>query len=126
MGFNEFVRENKPALCLMGIILGLPMTAISILSLLYSDGSTGMVQWSYDLVGTWAYWLILPGLFLLSVGSYYLYDFLKLLREFKKLIGMESKAKFIKNLDRIEELAWRLHPKYESAVVERKKKYKIR
>jgi len=126
MGINEFMHENKLGLSAISIVAGLPLTIISLLSFVYSEGDTGMIQFSYDLVGNWAYWLILPALLFLVVGSYYLYDFYKKLKEFRELFNIESKAKFIKNVDRIEELAWRLHPKYERLVLEKKKKYKIR
>ena len=126
MGMGRFFHDNKIALCGVGIASGIPMTMISVMSLMYSDGDTGMIQWSYDTVGSWAFWLILPGLALLVIGGYYIFDFFKRLKEFNSLMKSESKAKFIKNIDKIEELAWRLHPKYERIVIARKKKYRIK
>ena len=126
MGIRQYFHENKISLCGVGIVAGLPMIIISIMSFVYSDGDTGMARWSYDLIGNWAFWIILPGLAMIIVSAYYLYDFFKRLKEFNGLMKSESKAKFIKNVDRIEELAWRLHPKYERIVIERKKKYRIK
>ena len=126
MGIREFIHENKPGLCAVGLIVGLPLTLISALSLWYSEGDTGIAQWANDMFGNWAFWLIIPGLAMAIIGGYYLYDFYRKLKEFKNLMKVESKAKFIKNVDKIEELAWRLHPKYEKIVIEKKKKYKMR
>ncbi len=126
MEIKRFFHENKLGLCGVGITAGLPLTIISIMSLLFSEGDTGMILWSYDLVGNWAFWFVIPGLVMIIFGSYYLYDFFRKLKEFNNLMETKSKAKFIKNIDRVEELAWRLHPRYERLVIERKKKYKIR
>jgi hypothetical protein len=41
-------------------------------------------------------------------------------------MATDSKATFIKNQDRIEELAWRLHPNYERMVIKKKDKLKIK
>ena len=126
MELNQFMHENKIGLSAVGIVLGVPLTIICVLSLLYSEGDTGIMLWSHNTVGTWAYWIVLPALAFLVIGTYIIYDFYKKLKEFNSLMKIQSKAKFIKNQDRIEELAWRLHPKYERLVVERKNKFKIK
>ncbi len=53
-------------------------------------------------------------------------EYYRKMKEFRELMTIESKAKFIKNVDRIEELAWKLHPKYERQVIKRKKKFNIK
>ena len=123
---KRFSHDNKLALSAAGIVMGLPLTLISAFSLMYSVGDAGIYKFSYDFFGDWAFWIIIPGLAMLSIGAYVIYDFYKNLKEFKSLMDIESKAKFIKRVDRIEFLAWRLHPKYEKIVIEKKKKYKIR
>jgi hypothetical protein len=99
---------------------------ISIFSLLYSDGDGGLERWANDAVGNWAFWLLILGLLLLVPGIYYLMVFIKQMKEFRELMKTDSKALFIKNQDRIEELAWRLHPKYERMVIEKKLKLKVK
>lgn len=125
---KKFVHENKLGLSVIGIIVGLPLILICILSFMYTGegDNNGLIQFSYDLFGTWAFWIIIPGLIMSIVGAYYIYDFYRKMKEFRSLMTIDSKAKFIKNLDRIEFLAWRLHPNYEKVVIEKKKKYKIR
>ena len=126
IGIENFLHENKPGLCVVGIITGLPAVIVSVLSLLYSEGDAGVVQWAYDLIGNWAFWLIIIGFVLLIPGIYYLAVFYRQLKEFRELIKTDSKALFVKNQDRIEELAWRLHPKYERVVVAKKERLKIK
>jgi len=123
---SSFVHENKPGLCAVGITSGIPLLIISIFSLLYSDGDGGLERWANDAVGNWAFWLLILGLLLLVPGIYYLMVFIKQMKEFRELMKTDSKALFIKNQDRIEELAWRLHPKYERMVIEKKLKLKVK
>jgi len=123
---DNFIHENKPGLCLLGIIFGIPMIVLSSLSLAFSEGNIDMFQWANDLIGNWGFWVILLGFFLLVPGAYYLAVFVKQVREFNRLMETDSKQMFIKNQDRIEELAWRLHPKYEKLVIEKKLKLKVK
>ncbi|MDD4308474.1 MAG: DUF3198 domain-containing protein [Thermoplasmata archaeon] len=83
-------------------------------------------MWSHELVGNWAFWFFIIGLVLLVPGIYYLVTFVRQLREFRELMKTDSKALFIKNQDRIEELAWRLHPDYERLVIDKKAKLKVK
>ncbi len=79
-----------------------------------------------DSAGGWIYWIIIIGTIILLFGMFYFIDFIVKRKEFYKLFEERSKSKFIKNMDRIEELAWRLHPKYEELVIKKKKELKIR
>ena len=126
MGLQKFIHENKPGLCVIAIILGIPSIIISTLSILYNEGDTGLTAWAYDLIENWAFWVMIIGLVLLIPGMYYLATFIKQHREFKELMKTDSKALFIKNQDRIEELAWKLHPNYEKLVIEKKVKLKVK
>lgn len=126
MKLNAFIHENKPGLCVLGIVFGIPLIVISVLSLMFSEGDTGITGWAHGLMGNWAFWFIILGFLVLIPGAYYLYVFIKQLKEFRELMKIETKSSFIKNQDRIEELAWRLHPKYERQVIDRKAKLKIK
>ena len=126
ISFNSFIHENKPGLCVIAIILGMPAIIISILSLLNGTWDNGFTQWAFDLTGNWSFWLIIVGFVLFIPGLYYLVTFIMQLREFRELMTTDSKALFIKNQDRIEELAWRLHPQYEKLVIEKKKKLNVK
>ncbi|MBA3046499.1 MAG: DUF3198 domain-containing protein [Candidatus Thermoplasmatota archaeon] len=126
MSIQNFMHENKPGLCAIGNIIGIPMIIIGILSALFKTGNTGILLWANNLIGNWAFWVILVGFVLFLPSIYYLIVFIRQLKEFKGLMSTESKVIFIKNQDRIEELAWRLHPKYEKMVINKKMKFKIR
>ena len=126
MKMRNFVHENKPGLCVIGIILGIPMIITGVLSLLFKAGDTGILLWANETIGVWAFWVILLGFVLFIPSIYYLVVFIRQLKEFNELMSTESKAIFIKNQDRIEELAWRLHPKYEKMVIKKKMKLKIK
>ncbi|MEW5937045.1 MAG: hypothetical protein AB1665_04395 [Candidatus Thermoplasmatota archaeon] len=71
----------------------------------------------------WSYWLILLG----GLGAFafgiYLSSQLKNRSELLGYLRTESRAKFKANLDRIEELAWRLGGKYERIVLRRKEEF---
>jgi phosphotransferase system glucose/maltose/N-acetylglucosamine-specific IIC component len=126
MNVYSFLHKNRILICSILILSGLIFILLSTLSLLYSEGDSGVISTANDILGDWAYWVLLLGLAVLIIGIFYIYEFIKLRKEFKELIEIGSKAKFIKNMDRIEELAWRLHPKYEKIVIKRKSELKIK
>ena len=90
------------------------------------ENSEGIFSSVNDFFGSWVYWLALLAFTSLLLGLYYLLDFIAKRKEFYNLFEEKSKSKFIKNQDRIEELAWRLSLKYEEKVIDRKKKFRIK
>lgn len=60
------------------------------------------------------------------IGGYYLYDNVSKRKEFEELMNTESKKEFLSNLDRIEELAYKLSTEHEEMVWEKKKELKIK
>ena len=54
-----------------------------------------------------------------------MYDFFKKTRELASLIDTPSKAKFVRNLDDIEYLAWVLPQRFEDKVIAKKKEFKL-
>ncbi|MDO9538254.1 MAG: DUF3198 domain-containing protein [Thermoplasmata archaeon] len=126
ISYKTFIHENKPGLCVLGIIFGMPMVLLSVLSINFKPGDTDIRLWANDSIGNWAFWVIILGFIILIPGIYYLWSFRSQLKEFKKLMKTDSKAIFVKNQDRIEELAWKLHPKYEKMVINKKTKLKVK
>lgn len=122
----RFYHKNKLLIYPLSIAIGAPLTILSMLALLYKTDDTGITLTLHNAIGDWAYWLVVIGLILLLFGGYYIAKFFGQLKEFKTLMGASGRVKFIKNLDRIEELAWRLHPKYEKQVIDRKIKFNIK
>jgi len=63
-------------------------------------------------LGEWNIYLTVLGPLLLFSGGYYFFDTIRKRREFERLIETDSKAKFVRNQDRIEFLAWLLGKDY--------------
>ena len=126
MELNQYIHEHKVDLSVTMIIIGALLVVISMGAIMADDGESGAFSTIKDSTGGWIYWLMIFGTIILLFGSFYFIDFTIKRKEFYKLFKERSKSKFIKNQDRIEELAWRLHPKYEEMVIDKKKQLKIR
>jgi|SRR3990170_6397129 len=57
-------------------------------------------------IGNWIVWVALVGPILLLGGGWYFFDTIRKRREFHRLIDTDSKARFVRDQDRIERLAW--------------------
>lgn len=78
-----------------------------------------------DPFSTWVYWLVVAAPIGLVICVWWLYDFRKKTGELADLIDTPSKAKFVRNLDDIEYLAWSLPQRYEDKVLEKKREFKL-
>ncbi len=63
---------------------------------------------------------------MLIAGAWYFFDNVKMRREFKELMETTSKAKFIRNLDRVEYLAWKLTPDHQNQLTKKKSEFHIK
>ncbi|MCK5039169.1 MAG: DUF3198 domain-containing protein [Thermoplasmata archaeon] len=126
MGIDQYFHEHKMDLSVSMIIIGTILVVISVGAIISDIGEDGIFSTIKDSTGGWIYWLLIFSGTILSLGLFYFLDFIAKRREFYKIFEERSKSKFVKNLDRIEELAWRLQPKYEEMVIDKKKKLKIR
>lgn len=89
---------------------------------------SGALSFLVDLArpfGTWATWLVVVAPIGLVVCIWWFYDYVKKTRELSALIDTPSKAKFVRNLDDIEYLAWNLPQRYENKVFQKKRDFKI-
>jgi type II secretory pathway component PulF len=75
--------------------------------------------------GNWVTWLVVAGPIGLIICVWWFYDYVKKTRKLAKLIDTPSKAKFVRNLDDIEYLAWSLPQRFEDEVIAKKKELKI-
>jgi hypothetical protein len=110
---------------LLILIFGIISLIIGILGYrpdLMPDFTSGLV----DRVGNWYLWGLLGGPFLVILGGYYVSDGIKKRKELNELINSTSKAKFLKNRARIEELALSLTNKHEQLVIQKLQEFKIR
>ncbi|OGS45036.1 MAG: hypothetical protein A3K76_01715 [Euryarchaeota archaeon RBG_13_57_23] len=76
-------------------------------------------------LGTWVDWIAVGAPIGLIVCAWWLYDFVKKTRELADLIDTPSKAKFVRNMDDIEYLAWSLPQRFEDKVIAKKKEFKL-
>ncbi len=75
--------------------------------------------------GNWVAWLAAIGPIAFIICIWWFYDYVKKTRELARLIDTPSKAKFVRNLDDIEYLAWSLPQMYEDKVLRKKKEFKL-
>ncbi len=78
-----------------------------------------------DPFGTWVYWLVVAAPIGLLVCAWWIFDYFRKVKELAGLIDTASKAKFVRNMDDIEYLAWSLPKKFEDHVIEKKKEFKL-
>lgn len=109
------------------LLLGIPLTIFGVFGVfLPPPDSLNALKGIIDSIGNWKYWCVLLGPVLIIAGGWYFFDNLTKRREFHELMENTSKAKFIRNLDRVEYLAWRLTPKHQSLFIEKKKGFRIK
>lgn len=75
--------------------------------------------------GRWISWIAVIAPIGLIVCLWWLYDYMSKSRKLGKLINTPSKAKFVKNIDDIEYLAWNLPRKFENRVMKKKRELRI-
>ncbi len=78
-----------------------------------------------DPFGNWVAWLVVIGPIAFIVCIWWLYDYIRKTRELAELIDTPSKAKFVRNLDEIDFLAWSLPQRFEDRVLAKKKEFKL-
>ena len=117
-------------LSLIGFIIGLIFLIISGMGIFLGDldfvKDNQFLNDFYDSIGDYNYWLFIGMVALTIAGGWIFVDAILKLQKFNKLIQTTSKATFVRNQNEIEELAWKLGPKYQDMVYERKRKFRIR
>ena len=122
---RKIIYEFRLEVSTIILILGVFMAMVGFFGL-SPDLAPGPIKSMLDAVGDWYLWFIIIGPFLAIFGVWYASDYIRKAKEFESLIETTSKAKFVKNLDRIEELAWFLTYKHQVKVAEKKKAFKIK
>ena len=108
----ERAMELSASMTLIGVVL----TVISL-----TDITTGTAS-----LGGWSMWALVAGFIVFAFGLYWLAGFLRNVRDFKKLVEEQSKATFVKQLDDVEYLAWKLPTRYEEELQEKKKRLGVK
>ncbi|HUV61596.1 MAG TPA: DUF3198 domain-containing protein [Thermoplasmata archaeon] len=123
------LTEYRLELCSLLCTLSIFLTIVGIVGVIYPDGLPGYMAMLEELsapFGEWAYWLLLIGPLVLIGAIWWLYDYIKKTRSLERLMATPSKAKFVRNLDEIEYLAWSLPQRFETRVIEKKRKLNIK
>lgn len=82
----------------------------------------------HDLIqpfGTWVTWIALIAPIGFVVCLWWLYDYVKKVRKLASLMDTPSRAKFVRNMDDIEYLAWVLPRRFEKQVLDKKREFKL-
>lgn len=114
---KPFLVEKAPIVWIAVSIFGLVLTLLGVFGLIDSSpfGSWGL-----------EYLLLLVGAISVLGGAVLLFGYLLRVRKFHELLSERKKAEFIRNLDDIEYLAWRLPLKFERELVEKKRELGMR
>jgi hypothetical protein len=123
-------RRHAFTLTFVGLIVSLIFLIISSIGIFLGESDfvkdIEALQSFYNSVGDWNFWVFIITITLTVACGWIFMDLVFKRSKFNALINTTSKATFVRNQDEIEELAWKLGPKYGDIVDERKKKFRIR
>ncbi|MBX8635865.1 MAG: DUF3198 domain-containing protein [Thermoplasmata archaeon] len=124
---KAFTREFRFELSVLMLAIGVVITFVSALGLFVPKLPAYLLgfQPAIKAIGSWLYWLLVIGPIMLVGGLWWFVDSVKKTFELMKYLKVDSKAKFVKNLEEIEYLAWVLPRKYEDMVIDKKRQFKI-
>jgi hypothetical protein len=124
---TRLVRELRLELSAMFFIAGIVLTIFPVGHYFVKAPNLPPILQDIDLrLGEWNVWLIVLGPLLLLSGGYYFIDTIRKRREFERLIDTDSKAKFVRNQDRIEFLAWLLGKQYHQRSERKKVEFNLK
>ncbi|MFQ6059802.1 MAG: DUF3198 domain-containing protein [Thermoplasmata archaeon] len=122
----RFLREYSLELSSIVFMVGLIMTVFVVIKYFFSASAPYYISNILQAIGNWIVWLTVIGPLLLMGGGWYFFDGVKKRWEFAHLINTESKAVFLRNIDRLEELSYNLTERHRELFYEKKRELKIR
>jgi hypothetical protein len=120
------VREYKLEIASMILIAGVIFSLAGVAGTYFPHSSIPVIGDLVRYMGEWNVWLVVLGPMFLIAGGWVVGDNIAKRREFNRLITTHSKATFVRNLDRLEELAWLLSEDHERRVWEKKQELHIK
>ena len=126
---KSLLTEYRLELCSFLVMVSIFLSIIGVAGTFFSEGVPGYLSFLEELsspFGDWSYWLLIIGPLLLVGAVWWLYDYVKKVRSLSRLISTPSKAKFVRNLDEIEYLAWSLPQRFETKVLEMKRRFNVK
>lgn len=122
----KFLREYALELSSIIFMVGLVMTALVVMKYFFEGGLPFFLKDILAGIGDWIVWMTVIGPLLLMGGGWYFFDGIRKRREFSRLADTDSKAVFVRNLDRIEELAYFLTQKHKDLLDEKREEFKVK
>lgn len=119
-----FLTEYRLELSGLFIVLFGFLTIVGVIGVFFDENLPTYLLFLTDLTepaGSWSYWFVVLGPLGLVASIWWLYDYVKKCKKLEVLIDTPSRAKFVRNLDDIEYLAWSLPRRYEKMVIQKKK-----
>lgn len=114
---KPYTVQHAPAISLALLAAGAVILVVGMLDLLGN----------YFLeVGPWGFWLVGIGAVMMLIGIFWFASHRINVRKFNKLMEEKSKAVFVKRLDDVEYLAWRLPASYEDRLAVKKKDFGVK
>ena len=124
-------RELRLEMSAMVFFSGLLLTILTINR--YALGGSGpgshLPEFFQDIdqrIGPWIIWVAFFGILLLLGGGWYFVDTIRKRREFRRLVETDSKAKFVRNQDRVEFLAWILGSDFQKQYDSKRQEFNLR
>jgi hypothetical protein len=111
---KPFTVQHTAPISLAILLAGAAMVLVGLLDL---------IGYGFKEVGSWGYWILGIGAILLLIGIIWFALYRINVRKFNKLMEEKSKAAFVKKLDDVEYLAWRLPMKFEERLMVKKKDF---
>lgn len=122
----RFLREYSMELSSIFFMVGVVLTIFVVLKYGFYNDAPYYLKEILDGIGSWIVWMVIIGPILLMGGGWYFFDGIKKRREFADLINTDSKAVFLRNLDRIEELAYSLTVRHRQLFYDKKDEFKVK
>lgn len=109
---KPFIVQHVALLSLLTLVIGLGLLGVGLLDVL---------GYRFTGFGGWGYWMVGIGAVVLLAGLVWFASYRLNVKKFNKLMEEKSKAAFVKKLDDVEFLAWKLPMKYEDELMQKKK-----
>lgn len=125
---KAFLTEYRLELSSMLVVVFTFLAIVGIVGVFLEDQLPSYLAFLTDLTepfGSWSLWLVVIGPLGAVIAAWWLYDYIKKARKLADLIKTPSKAKFVRNLDDIEFLAWSLPQRFEDEVLKKKRDFGI-
>jgi hypothetical protein len=122
----RILQEFKLEISALLLVLGIFLVIVVVTGNLFPESSPDLLKRVHEDIGGWMIWLDILGPIVLIIAVYYFVSTLRMMREYERLMETKSKATFIRNQDRIEELAFTLTENHRRRLQEKKEELKIR